>query len=674
MIAALRFLLTPLVIAASFSTALHAAENEASKIDAGFFVPGFETDMKSLNEMHDLHGAQAFSDCTLWDAWLPHATLWNNGANRARYRHSFLNRRIDAEGYVSMQQHRGMAHSEGWPFPAWQQSTGIGWHFSIADEVWAIQVFGLKPLTTTAGWEISGATVEKIDPVEGLVLQATEDVVTVTTPSFSCGTIVAPFARLEWSARGLSADSRPQISWQLDGEATWKSQRQVGFPPLQESQGLTFANIPLYRHPEYAGLLKQYQLKFDHTRGSRISLKSLLTAIDTRHPITNVNFVRGSAEYFVWTRDVSFLQRNLARMRTALRFAITEFHVRELKRVQVRWVGHDGRSGLELGPDQKPKLRPGLGVGNNYYDLLPFGGDDALATIYLYDAVRKLAEIESAVARHPEWHIPQPETELSANGLEELAASIKTEAGRFFWDDSLGRLIGWQDLQGRRYDYGFVFLNTEAVAYDFATLEQRRQIYDWLDGKRNIAGDTSQGADIYHWRFAPRITTRRNIQDYVWAWSAPESIPWGNQIQDGGAVLGFSYFDLLARLTTNGPDDTWHRLQEILAWFREVQNEGGYRAYYAKPGRGTMQGGGPPGGLGIDHEFLESVLLPQVMLYGFLGFQPHPDGFTVNPRLPKDWPSLTIHGIQFHDQILKITAHADGRTDIESQSASVPVK
>ncbi len=128
-------------------------------------------------------------------------------------------------------------------------------------------------------------------------------------------------------------------------------------------------------------------------------------------------------------------------------------------------------------------------------------------------------------------------------------------------------------------------------------------------------------------------------------------------------MLGFSYFDLMARLKTNGPDDAWKRLREILAWFREVQSEGGYRSYYAKPGRGLLQGGGPPGGLGLDQEFLESVMVPQVMLYGFLGFQPTADGYTVHPRLPKDWPSLTITGIRIGDEVIDITAHADGRVE-----------
>jgi len=102
-------------------------------------------------------------------------------------------------------------------------------------------------------------------------------------------------------------------------------------------------------------------------------------------------------------------------------------------------------------------------------------------------------------------------------------------------------------------------------------------------------------------------------------------------------------------------------------WFREVQSEGGYRAYYAKPGRGTLQGGGTAGGLGMDQEFLESVLVPQVMLYGFLGFQATADGYEVHPRLPKDWPSLTISRIRCHDRVLTITAQANGHVMVSSK-------
>ena len=73
--------------------------------------------MQALNELHALHHAHAFTSCTLWDTWLPMATLWTGKEPRDKYRDVFLKRRIDEEGYVSMQQHRGLGHSEGWPFP-----------------------------------------------------------------------------------------------------------------------------------------------------------------------------------------------------------------------------------------------------------------------------------------------------------------------------------------------------------------------------------------------------------------------------------------------------------------------------------------------------------------------------------------------------------------------------
>lgn len=650
------------------SALLAAATTHAADLPQ-FIVPGHEPDMATLNELHALHHDRAFTNCTLWDAWLPHATLWTRKKKRDQYRASFLNRRIDAEGYVSMQQHRGMAHSEGWPFPAWQQSTGSGWHFSTLHEVWAIQNFKLTAQTNTDGWEISGADVEGIDPVWGLRLKATSDVVNITTPVFRCGTIVAPFARLEWAVRGLPAESKPRIAWLLDGDAEWKPERHATFPQLRDSDGLQYANLPLYRQPGYAGLLTRYRITIDRATGSRIDLKSIITAVDTRHPITNALFLRGCSEFFLWTHDAEFLTASITRMRRALRFALDEFQVRQSKHVRVPWVGHDGRSGLVVAADGKKTLRPGLGVGNNYWDLLPFGGHDAVATMYLFDALLHFAAVERAICAHPEWSVPTDESPFDAEILTSLAADIRDDFRKRFWNVEHDRFVGWIDVEGRAYDYGFTFVNLEAIHYGLATTEQARNIFDWLDGRREIEGDTSRGADIYHWRFAPRATTRRNIESYVWPWHGPETISWGGQVQDGGAVLGFSYFDLMARLKTLGPDNAWQRLRQILDWFREIQNEGGYRAYYAKPGRGSLQGGGTPGGLGLDQEFLESVLVPQVMLYGFFGFQPTADGFTLNPRLPKDWPSLTLTAIRIHDHVLDVTAEQNGKVRFKIQKA-----
>ncbi|HET6455827.1 MAG TPA: glycosyl hydrolase family 65 protein, partial [Armatimonadota bacterium] len=89
------------------------------------------------------------------------------------------------------------------------------------------------------------------------------------------------------------------------------------------------------------------------------------------------------------------------------------------------------------------------------------------------------------------------------------------------------------------------------------------------------------------------------------------------------------------------------------------QAAGGYRKYYDGTREGTLQGGGTAGGLGLDAEFFESVLVPQIMIDGFLGFKPGVDGFTVNPRLPSDWPELMIDRIHWHDRVLTIRATKD---------------
>ncbi|HMO37518.1 MAG TPA: hypothetical protein PKA06_15875, partial [Gemmatales bacterium] len=354
---------------------------EPGKVFPRYRVPGFDTEMQLLEQLHRLHHPGAFTNCTLWDRWLPHAALWPAVGEQAtaqefrqRYRDSFLRRRIDAEGYVSMQQHRGMAHSEGWPFPAYQQSSGVGWHFSTEGEGWAIQHFKLQAQTNTDGWEITGAEVVTIDPKEGLKLHTRGPLVTLVTPPFACGTIVAPFIRLEWAAQGLAAAAQPAISWQFQGESDWKPERLAPFPPLTAAEGMQFANVPLYRQKDYVGLLTRLRMTIPAAEGARITLKSLITAVDTRHPITNINYLRGCSDYFLWTGDIPFLQQNLPRMRQALQYTLREFAVRENRHVVVPWVGHDGRSGLALSPEGKKTLRTGLGVGNNYWDLLPFGG------------------------------------------------------------------------------------------------------------------------------------------------------------------------------------------------------------------------------------------------------------------------------------------------------------
>jgi hypothetical protein len=625
-----------------------------------FRVTGQEPAMATLGALFRLHfGPQ--TTCTLWDPWLPLSTLWpavgpsgTADAMRVFTRGSLLQRRIDAEGYVATQQHRGLAHSDGWPFPLWQQAAGAGWHFSVLHDVFGVQN-GEVPTTSLDGWEIVGLEAGAIDPAAGLSLKLRADHAAITTPGFRVASTSAPFVRVEWSVKKRPGTARAALEWTTAESPHFGPERRVDVALPGEADGMRYTMIPIYRHPGWGGTLTRLRITLDHASGSEIVLKSVITACDSRHPINNAIYIHACADYVDWTGDLAFLHENVGRMRKALRFALDEFDVRRNRCVVVPWVGHDGRSGLSIGPDGKKQIHVGRGVGNNYWDILPFGGKDFQATLYLYHGLGRMADMERIVAGHPDWSVGGNDR-FDPDDLTRLAGQIRQQSSKLFWNDRTGRFVGWIDCDGKAYDYGFTMLNCEAVHLGLATPEQARSIVDWLDGKRTVAGDTSRGADIYRWRFAPRCTTRRNVETYFWAWSNPEDIPFGNQVQDGGAVLGWSYFDLMARLETRGPDDAWPRLKAILAWYDEVRKAGGYRKYYAVPGRGTLQGSGTPGGLGLDAEFFESVLVPQVMLYGFLGVEPRNGGLRIVPRLPRDWPDLTITGVHVQDRVVDLKA------------------
>jgi len=670
-----------LCAATFFLLGLHAAEAEAPEGFPVFEVPGFEREMGLMRDLFRLHYEPAGPLIPLWEEWMSMSTLWpavesEGELDRMRHRwaKALAGRGMNTDGYVHTHQHDGPAHSEGWPFPLWEQAGGIGWHFA------PLGVPGYEaPLTTPEEWTFQGAVPGEL-LTRGWHVRLEEPLASIAPPPFAIDSGVAPWLRLNWWAEGL-AGTDCWVEWTTDQAPEFGTERRMAFSgvgglEVEGDEGTPNIGgrdqrtmIPVFRHPAWRGTVTGLRLRFGNTGAAQVVIKALHTASDTRHNINNPNWVRGCCHYFLWTRDLAFLRDQIGRMRKAMHFMMDEFQTRARHCVYTTWPGHEGRSGIRYIDGRKELVR-GSGVGSNYWDLLPFGGEDALATIYFYDALGMMADLEEAIAGHPEWAIPLGHDAFDPAELREHAQELKAYGNKRFWNPETDR-FGTVDLDGNLHDYGFTFLNNEAVYYGFADDAHARAIYDWMSGRRLVEGDTSTGADIYHWRFGPRSTTRRNIEYYFWGWSSPESIGWGDQVQDGGAVLGFSFHDLMARLKQAGPDDAWVRLVEILDWFEKVQAEGGYRAYYADParGRGSLQGGNVPGGLGMDREFFESILVPQVMLYGFLGMRPTPQGAELHPRLPEAWEELRINRIYLHRHILDIRVRG---TAIEITDQALP--
>jgi len=628
-----------------------------------FSVPGHEKEMETLRRLYWLHYPGSGPKATLWDPWLPMPSLWpavetNDSMNsfRGQWDDVLSNRIIDKDGYVSTHQHPSIAHPLGWPFPYWHGGRGgCGWHFSFKDTVgghWRPQ-----ELNTQEGWRLEGASDDGIGEY-GWNLKLTGAGSMMTAPAHDVDTFQSPFLQLRWKAAGLG-DAQPYVEWATRESPNFGPDRRVYFEPV-EGETVAHTVIPMYKHPKWTGGIAQLRVGLGNPQpGAAVTIQAFFTQYDTRQDINGQNYIRGCTTYFLWARDIDFLRRNINRMRTALRYVMTEHQALERKYVFNTWVGHDGRSGLKIGPDGKKEILYGRGIGDNYWDILPFGYKDAYATILYYEALKCMASIEQDIRAHPEWNVPVGALAFDPDVLLKHAADVKAEGNKLFWNAKTGRFVPNVDADGEIHDYGLTSLNMEAVYYDFAAPEHAKSIVSWLCGDRIVEGDTSQGADIYHWRFAPRATTKRNVEYYFWGWSAPESLPWGGQVQDGGAVLGWSHHDLIARLKVRGPDNAWERLQEITRWFDEVEAAGGYRKYYDGTREGTLQGGGTAGGLGLDSEFFESVLVPQVMLEGFLGFAPTADGFRLDPRLPSGWPELAVDRIHLRGLVLRVRAARD---------------
>lgn len=623
-----------------------------------FRVPGFEHEMGELRELFWIHYKRSGALIPLWDEWLPVPTLWpatkyENRMNKMReeWRAALLGRGMDEEGYVFTHQHASIAHQHGWPFPYWRETEPgtWGWHFSLPDDV----PHGMYETTakTQVGWTIKGI---EDNGIENLTwnLETAEAESFVDTPCMEVNAEQSPFIQLRWGAKGLG-NAFPYLQWTTEDEPGFSNDKMMYLKPV-DTDSVVYTMIPVYRHPRWKGKITRLRIGFGNMNaGVKIRIQALFTQYDTRHTVNNPNFICGSIHYFNWTRDINFLRENIQRMRLAMRYAMTEFGGEREKCIVAPFVGHCGRPGFTRKEDGSKEFHYGRAIGHNYWDILPMGHKDIYATIYYYNSLLKLADLEKEIENHPEWSVPGGPLRIPYERLYLHAQEVKEFSTKLFWNEKNKRFVPGIDIDGMSYDYGHVFLNLEAIYYDFATSEQAKEILSWISGERIIEDDTSKGTDIYHWRFGPRSTTKRNLDHYFWMW-VPETFKWGDQVQDGGSVLGFSYFDLISRLRYYGPDNCWARLKEIIAWYTEVQESGGPREYYKDGSRGTMQGNGVAGGLGIDFEFFESILVPQIMILGFLGLEARVDGLCIDPKLPNEWDSLSISNIHYHDAVLNM--------------------
>ncbi len=579
----------------------------------------------------------------------------------------------------------------GWPWPKYDRNTTTptpcGWDFNEPggrpDGRW-----GAADLELAPGYEDGRLVARVSGPAPAL-----------SGPALDTDTFQAPILEIDIEyetpagrdARGLVGGLR--LLWCTDQEPTFAAERSVGvgfsvlppadfaadYQPYVSAQRARYPlYFPMYLHPGWGtGGRRLTGLRVvpcgTGNEGVSIRLNYLRATYDVRLTTTNTALINATQQFYMWSGDTAFLARMLPRLRCALLFLNEHLQGRRDGMLCLDWfVGHDGLGGEE----------PGHGMIGSYWDLLPAGRYDLESSAQYYLALRAMAALERAAVRHglpiPSVDVlgPDNRTRLAyqetPESLERLAVRAKRTIEKRLWCKDSGRFARNLDAHGERRDYGYLHHNLQALAWGIGTATQRRSILSWLDA-RVVPGDTASGADILHWRFAPRTSTRRNTAHYFWPWIAdwkrePDSPyrVWGDQMQDGGAVPYTAFFELLARCRGGEPEQlrrAAERVAQIVAWYQDVRAAGGqgrdfYRAYYdGHPERGKQQSP-MPGGLGLDREFLSDASLGTVFLpFAFLGLRAQEDGeLEIAPAVPPPLAPIAVENVLWRGNHLRIEA------------------
>lgn len=607
---------------------------------------------------------------------------------------------------------------QGWPFPDYTLSGGDsqGWNWDDAGstEGWTVALNGSQ-VTPDVNSGLISVENSRIETVEFTSDPSSTYMVPKHTPFLEIDIRLNDFSNIG-STSGFDDIT---VEWRKNDTDEWYSVSYKDFATYVTNIGATFSKkiyFPMYLHPYWgrsndpSEAIRQLRITVKTKEGVKVNggvkMNYVHGQYDTRQTNNNALLLRAAKLYYEFTGDNEYLAENLVRFRKAAQFLIGVCGGEDgLISMKDFFVGHEGGTNKESYEANS--------IGNGYWDIVSCAPDGLYTNIYYYKAIEAMRDLEAmAAAAGITAEMPSVAngdyssgTEGSstydgtAQSLDALLGTIRTaiqapvdraqKTG--FWDEEKGRFIEGFDRNGEVIDYGFIMFNLEAVAAGICTEEQAKEIMDWVSGRRIVEADAENApgatpeaqegnyasgvkgtrvnedgsfADegtlgIYDFEFAPRSTTVKNLSQYVWNWAGNNAF--GGQVQDGGAIMYLSYYDLMSRLSVYGADDAFERLQGIQAWYEKVKAvaddanidetspKNFYREYYSKLGI-VMQGAGTAGGIGLDEEFLESALVLAAIPYGFFGIGSDSyNVLSVAPELPSSLDWWKMENLRFHN-------------------------
>ena len=620
-------------------------------------------------------------------------------------------------------------HRMGWPFPtSYNVDLSTSWDFNgvSTESKWSSRYSVGSTYYDNAEAGLNGGLLEaNVDGVSSIEF----------TSPISDYTLAYYSPLLELDVRMYTADSKNVediiVYYTTEDPNVWYS------VSVNEKAFINYEYTPAYEHmlflPMYAeetwnsdkelnSWINQIRVEIKAKEGTTLSGKFALNYVrstfDTRHTNNNSIFISSLRQDYDYTGDLAYLQANITKARKAMNFYMQMYDEARCLNDQSYLVGHDGDN-----TSFDKYERVAMSIANGYWDVSFMTKFDFQSNMYFYKALADMAYLENVLLKNGisvdkseatiktadrKFNHGVSEYAYTAESLTEIANAVLAALRQStndtdktgFWSEETGRFVGgYCEAEDRWYDYGYTMWNMEAIYYGIATEAQAKSIMDWISGKRTVAMDEygSQGEDIYFFEFAPRTNTYSAKDQYdisIFNGShQPDDCKYGaSQVQNGGAIMYTSFYDLMSRVKTYGANDAFARLTKIKDWYLEIYEYYKTSKHYNKEpdyfywdyyegshwdadgdGKGDyypLQNGikgarwrdGESGGvMGIDGEFLESFIMLSAIPYGFFGIDTSEgEILTIAPSLPDELDYWTMENLAYNGVKYDLTIFANG--------------
>jgi autotransporter-associated beta strand protein len=344
-------------------------------------------------------------------------------------------------------------------------------------------------------------------------------------------------------------------------------------------------------------------------------------------------YVCAAYNYYQWTKDIVWLQGMMPKLEAAMDYIA---------------VTMGGTNDVPTCPGANTGLS-NTGDPSNYNDASRMGGKVADVGSAYYTALLNMIELEGVLSNASR-----------VSTYQAMAAAYPAKFDTALWNTNTSRYAGWRDTGGSLHDYGFTYMNLEALARGLGNDAKAYQIFDWLDNGSAQALWSSVhvgSTNIYNLVFVPRMNTLR-ISDADWnpwsiletwraqTWTGSPDTRYGNNQNDGGGWLWANYYDCMARLKWQDADRAYQKYAAMLYRFNGDTVK--FMTDFSGPVNNSY-GESVSALLSWDGENGIAGLTP---LHGFMGVSPKNSGLGVTPNLPTkiyslQWNDINYQGINY---------------------------